>query len=131
VDWLWITLIVLALVSGIVLALVSGVWVLFHRPTGPRIVRFARRYKADHPTGTEGDVREALRQRFLGGIRPQHGSLDAVVMTEFWLVEKFLMIFEGLRDYFYPINRTAVAARIEAAIQIVFTVGEGERGPTS
>lgn len=113
-DWPYVVLLVL----WIVLTL-WALWVLFRRPTGPRIVRAARQYRAAHPEATANDVREALRQRFLG-TNTQIDPVDAVAAPEGCLVGIAFAVAEGIRDFFAPVDRTRVAQRIEAAVQIVF-----------
>lgn len=99
-DWTSI-----AELAAIVWVLMAGVWVVFSRPTGPRIIRYARRYRRANPQASMEDLREALRQRFLGGSPP--------------LGPKPSRIAEGLRDRWFPLDRDAIARRIEAALQIV------------
>jgi hypothetical protein len=99
-DWGDITLLAL-----IACSLAAGVWVAFSRPTGPRITRYARRYLRANPQAGEGDLREALRQRFLGGSPPIGPEPSRIA--------------EGVRDRWFPLDRDAIARRIEAAIQIV------------
>ncbi len=92
-------------------ALAAGVWVVFSRPTGPRIVRYARQYMRARPQASEGDLREALRQRFLGGSPPIGAAPSRIA--------------EGVRDRWLPLDRDAIARRIEAAIHIVLAPGVG------
>jgi hypothetical protein len=105
-DWLDVVVLV-----EIALSLWVGTWLVFRRPTGSRIVRYARRYLRRNPRASEGDLREALRQRFLGGT-PLIGL-------------KASGIAEAVRDRWFPLDRDAIARRIEAAIQIVL----GEDSP--
>jgi hypothetical protein len=106
-DWVDIAWLVL-----IAWALAVGVWVVFSRPTGPRVVRYARQYLRTNAQATEGDLREALRQRFLGGSPPIGPAPSRVA--------------EGVRDRWFPLNRDAIARRIEAAIQIVLAPSAGQ-----
>ena len=65
-------------------SLVVGAWVVFSRPTGSCIIRYARRYLRVYPQASEGDLREALRQRFLGGSPP----IDPGAIDDFCLRQK-------------------------------------------
>jgi hypothetical protein len=102
----WDVILLLVVVAW---AFVAGVWVVFSRPTGPRVIRYARWYLSENPQATEGDLREALRQRFLGGTPP--------------LGPEPSKLAEGVRDRWFPLDRDAIARRIEAAIQIVLAPG--------
>jgi hypothetical protein len=99
----------IALLVAIAWALAVGVWLVFSRPTGPRVTRYARRYLRANPQASEGDLREALRQRFLGGSPPIGPAPSRIA--------------EGVRDRWFPLDRGAIARRIEAAIQIVLAPG--------
>jgi hypothetical protein len=107
----WNDIVLLVLVGWI---FVVGVWVVFSHPTGSRIIRYARRYLSDHPQASEGDLREALRQRFLGGSPPIGPSPSRLA--------------EGVRDRWFPLDRDAIAQRIEAALQIVLGSDGGRDG---
>jgi len=96
----------IALLVSVALTLAAGIWVVFSRPTGPRILRYARRYLRANPKATKRDLQDALRQRFLGG-SPSIGPAPS-------------RIAEGVRDRWFPLDRDAISRRIEAAIQIVF-----------
>ena len=116
-DWSIVT------VCLVCLTLVGCVWLLFSRPTGPRIVRFARGYVADHPDASSGDVRDALRTRFLGGVGPIDWSPGRGGQAE---GEALGRVAEGVRDYWFPLDRDAIARKIEAAVAIT---GATDRGP--
>ena len=106
------------------LTLAGCVWALFRRPTGPRIVRFARRYLAEHPEASSGDVRDALRTRFLGGAGPvdwSPGRGEAQAGGEV-----LAQIAEGVRDFWFPLDRGDIARKIEAAVAITEAT---DRGP--
>jgi hypothetical protein len=93
-------------------AVAAGVWVALSRPTGRRILRYARRYLRARPQASAGDLREALRQRFLGGSPPVGPAPSPLA--------------QGVRDRWFPPDRDAIARRIEAAVQLVFPSGAGE-----
>jgi hypothetical protein len=108
-NWVEIALLVVAAWS-----LLVGVWLVFSRPTGPRITRYARRLLRANPHASEGDLREALRQRFLGGSPPIGPRPEQII--------------EGVRDRWFPLDRDAIARRIEAAIQIIFCEDASREG---
>jgi len=93
----------------------AGVWVVFSRPTGPRIIRYAQQYLRANPQANEGDLRESLRQRFLGGSPP--------------IGPKPSRIAEGVRDRWFPLDRDAIGRRIDAAIQIVLAPHASQQVP--
>jgi hypothetical protein len=100
-NWLAIELALTAPIFAVAL------WLLSRPPTGKRIVRSARRYLRAHPQATEGELREVLRQKYLGGLPPLLGGAAAGLA-------------EGVRDRWFPLDRDAITRRIEAAIQIAF-----------
>jgi hypothetical protein len=104
----------IGLLVAIAWTLAVGVWLVFSRPTGPRVTRYARRYLRANPQASEGDLREALRQRFLGGSPPIGPAPSRIA--------------EGVRDRWFPLDRGAIARRIEAAIQIVLAPSAGQAG---
>ncbi len=105
----WLALALVGLFFG------GWVWLLFRRPTGPRIVRFARRYMAEHPGAVAGDLRDALRRQFLGGVERAGWGTASQGQQE---GEALAAIAEGVRDRWFPIDRAAIAGKIEAAVAI-------------
>lgn len=97
------------------LAMVIGLCAVLARPTGRRIVRHARHYLDTHPESTDDELRNYLRNRFLGGVESPNNWLDVVEVCYFTT----LRIAESVRDYFVPIDRDSVAGKIEAAIRII------------
>lgn len=95
-------------------SLAAGGWVVFSRPTGRRIIRYAQQYLRANPQASEGDLREALRQRFLGG-SPTIGAKPS-------------RIAEGVRDRWFPLDRDAIGRRIKAAIQIMLAPDASQQG---
>jgi len=106
---LWLALAVVGLFFG------GWVWQLFRRPTGPRIVRFARRYMAEHPGAVAGDLRDALRRRFLGGVERVDWGAASQEQQE---GDALAAVAEGVRDRWFPPDRQAIAGKIEAAVAI-------------
>ena len=109
-------------------AFLTGSAALLARPSGPRVVRYARAFLAAHPGAAAGDLRAALRERFLGGVRRRYRPADAVALPLLWLVERALEVAEGVRDRWFPPDRDAIGRRIEAAIQIVAAPPSGPGG---
>lgn len=119
------TMVVLTVVT-VASIFAGGVWLLFRRPTGPRIVRFARRYMAEHPGAAPGDLRDALRQQFLGGVGPIDWAVGNTGQSE---GQALAAVAEGVRDRWFPLDRGAIAAKIEAAVAIAGTPGEQRLDP--
>jgi hypothetical protein len=109
----WVDIALLTLISC---SLAAGVCVVFSRPTGPRITRYAQLYLRANPQASEGDLREALRQRFLGGSPPIGPEPSRIA--------------EGVRDRWFPLDRDAISRRIEAAIQIVLAPDASQQART-
>ncbi len=108
----------IALLVAVAWTILVGVWVVFSRPTGHRIVLYARRFMRANPQASEGDLREALRQRFLGGSPPIGPGPSRVA--------------EGIRDRWLPLDREGIARRIEAATKMVLAQDAGHAaGPNA